>query len=185
MNDGRAVLPVTFLPGKPDLDTDSQPVIDRVVAILKLHPDLLLSIEGHTDLTGDAEFNQELSLQRARAVRALLIAGHIGHRRLVAVGLGGTQPLADESTAEGREKDRRIELVVRKATAQTESPQTNSPENAPKQLAFPQVDAPLTESTGTDSYSFHPAAPDGVNYYPSANTGTSSTSPSSGTHSSK
>lgn len=145
MKNGRVVLPLSFLPGKPDLDADSQPVIDRVVAILKLHPDLMLTIEGHTDQTGDAQANLLLSKERARTVRGLLIASHVNRKRLFAVGLGGSQPLADESTPEGREKNRRIELVVRKTDK----------------------DSPQKDSLGNDSDSFHSPAPDGVNYYPS------------------
>jgi len=115
--DGRVVLPLTFLPGKADLDADSQPMIDRVVAILAAHPDLLLRIEGHTDNTGDPQDNVRLSVQRAVTVRGMLIAAHVDKKRIEAVGQGGAQPLADDNTAEGREKNRRIELVVPKDSA--------------------------------------------------------------------
>ncbi len=155
LKDGRVILPLSFLPGKPDLDDDSQPVIDRVVAILKLHPDLDVTIEGHTDLTGDEQYNLLLSKQRAQAVRTLLIAGHISRHRLTAVGLGGTQPVADEGTAVGREKNRRIELVV----------QTGSTSKEPSQKDATQEGAsPPMEPVGSSS--FHSTAPDGVNYYP-------------------
>lgn len=139
MEKGHAVFPLSFPPGKSDLGPEAQPIIDRVVTILQRHPDLSLRIEGHTDNAGDPADNQKLSATRARAVRALLIEGGVEKERLQAVGLGGLEPVADNSTAEGREKNRRIELVVRR-----ESP------------------------------SFHAPAPNGMNYYPSA--GTSSTS---------
>jgi len=116
MSKGRVVVPLVFFPGKPDLDADSQPVLDRVVTLLNRHPELLLEIDGHTDNVGDPQDNQRLSAQRAATVRGLLIAAHIDRKRLVAVGLGGTQPVADEATADGREKNRRIELVVRKTS---------------------------------------------------------------------
>lgn len=109
---GHVALPLTFLPGKPDLDADSQPVIDQVVKMMQNHPDLLLQIDGYTDDSGDARDNLRLSTQRANAVRALIIAAHVDKNRLEAVGRGGVQPVADNNTAEGREKNRRIELVM-------------------------------------------------------------------------
>jgi outer membrane protein OmpA-like peptidoglycan-associated protein len=112
--DGHVALALSFLPGKPDIVADSLPLLDRVVKILQVHPDLQLTIEGHTDNTDDPRGDQLLSAQRARAVRAMLIADGVDKNRLAAVGLGGTQPVADDTTAEGRAKNRRIELVVRK-----------------------------------------------------------------------
>jgi len=114
IKDGHVALSLIFLPGKPDISTDSPPLLERVVKILQLHPDLRLTIEGHTDNTDDPQGDQLLSAQRARAVRAMLIADGVDKNRLVAVGLGGTQPVADGTTAEGRAQNRRIELVVRK-----------------------------------------------------------------------
>jgi len=150
---GRVTLPLTFLPGKPDLDADSQPVIDRVVAILQRHPDLFLRIEGHTDDAGDPQDNQRLSAQRAVTVRAMLIAGHIDKNRLTTAGLGGSQPVAGNMTAEGREKNRRIELVVVRKDATM--PPTSNP-------------VPIITFPETDDHPppFHSPAPDGKNYYP-------------------
>jgi outer membrane protein OmpA-like peptidoglycan-associated protein len=109
---GRVVVPFVFQPGKDELDDSSQPLVDRVVAMMKRHPDLFLRIEGHTDNLGDPDDNLRLSAQRALAVQAMLIAADIDPKRLDAVGVGGLQPLADNNTAEGREKNRRIELVM-------------------------------------------------------------------------
>jgi outer membrane protein OmpA-like peptidoglycan-associated protein len=160
IKNGRVVLPLNFLPGKPDLASDSKPVIARVVAILKLHPDLALTIEGHTDLTGDEDYNVLLSKQRAQAVRTALMDGHISRKRLTAVGLGGTVPIADEGTAEGRQKNRRIELVVRKDSDKTSEP-------TKKDVGQTNASAPRDPATSaTDD--FHSPAPDGVNYYPDA-----------------
>jgi outer membrane protein OmpA-like peptidoglycan-associated protein len=110
--DGRVVVPFVFQPGKDELDDSSQPLIDRIAAMMKGHPDLLLRIEGHTDDVGNSDDNLRLSAQRALAVEAMLVAARIDKKRLDAVGVGGLQPLADNDTAEGREKNRRIELVM-------------------------------------------------------------------------
>jgi len=174
MKDGRVVLPLTFLPGKPDLDADSQPVIDRVVAMLKMHPDLQLEIDGHTDNTGDPQSNQDLSRERAMTVRAMIIAAHIERKRLSAVGLGGKQPVADEHTAEGRQQNRRIELVFKKNASQKEV-------SPPKDTALENISP--DDTTGPENPSFHEAAPNGTNYYPKTDTSSSSASPPS--HSSR
>ena len=159
--EGRVVLPLTFLPGKPDLDADSQPVIDRVIAMMQRHPDLQLEIDGHTDNTGNASFNDTLSRERAVTVRGMLIDGHIAKKRLTAVGLGGSQPITSETTAEGREKNRRIELVVRKDSIPPEPPPSDPPAQVVvKKNPMPQPNPPVETDNG-----FHPP-PDGVNYYP-------------------
>jgi outer membrane protein OmpA-like peptidoglycan-associated protein len=125
LGQGRVTVPFAFPPGRDQLDSAAQPLIDRLAAILKKHPDLSLRIEGHTDNSGDPDENLRLSARRAFAVRALLIDAGIESRRLDAVGVGGLQPVADNATAEGREKNRRIELVLWKHYAHRESPPTN------------------------------------------------------------
>jgi len=122
---GRVVLPFVFQPGRDGLDASSQPLIDRVVAMMKRHPDLSLRIEGHTDNSGDPNDNLRLSAKRAIAVQAMLIAAHVDKKRLDAVGVGGLQPLADNETAEGRERNRRIELVMWKKYPEFHAPAPN------------------------------------------------------------
>jgi outer membrane protein OmpA-like peptidoglycan-associated protein len=112
--DGRAALYLDFLPGRPDLSDAAGPVLDQVVKVLQAHPDWHLVIEGHTDSTGNVQDNEFLSAERARAVRGMLINAGIVPTRLVAIGLGGSYPIADDKSSEGRAKNRRIELVVRK-----------------------------------------------------------------------
>ena len=109
---GRMTVPLTFVPSRDTLDASSQPLIDRIVAMMKAHPDLAVRIEGHTDNAGDPDENMRLSAERAIAVQDRIIAGNIDPKRLDSVGVGGLQPIADNATAEGREKNRRIELVV-------------------------------------------------------------------------
>ncbi len=123
--DGRVILPFVFQPGKDELDASSQPLIDRIVAMMNRHPDLFLRIEGHTDNTGDPDDNLRLSAQRALAVQVMLVAAQINPKRLDYVGVGGLQPLASNATAEGREKNRRIELVMWKKYPAYHAPAPN------------------------------------------------------------
>ncbi len=100
-----------------DLDSDrirpeSTPTLDEIGAMLVEHPDLRISIEGHTDSSGEEEYNQELSEKRALAVRAYLIEVYeIDDSRLKSEGFGESLPVADNDTPEGRQQNRRVELV--------------------------------------------------------------------------
>lgn len=77
------------------------------------HPDLRIAIEGHTDSDGDDVHNQELSEQRAAAVRDYLIESYgIDASRLESAGFGETNPTASNDTPEGKQQNRRVELVV-------------------------------------------------------------------------
>src|SRR3546814_13361039 len=75
------------------------------------NPSLELSIEGHTDNTGDAAQNRSLSADRARAVADALVALGVVPGRLQSQGFGQDRPVADNATAEGRAQNRRLELV--------------------------------------------------------------------------
>jgi outer membrane protein OmpA-like peptidoglycan-associated protein len=140
--DGRVVLPVLFQPGKDEIEASSEPLIDRVVAMLNLHPDISLRIEGHTDNTGDQDDNLRLSAQRALAIRAMLVAASIDRKRLDAVGVGGLQPLASNITAAGRERNRRIELVLWKRYPAFHAPAPNG------QNYYPGASASASEKPG-------------------------------------
>jgi outer membrane protein OmpA-like peptidoglycan-associated protein len=91
---------------------ESTPTLAQIGSMLKDHPELRIRIEGHTDATGDDASNLKLSEQRASAVRAYLQQSHgIDGGRLEAAGLGETRPVADNATPEGRQNNRRVELV--------------------------------------------------------------------------
>jgi outer membrane protein OmpA-like peptidoglycan-associated protein len=100
-----------------DIDSDrirpeSTPTLEEIGTLLKEHPDLRLSIEGHTDAAGDDAHNLALSERRAQSVRQLLIEQYgIVAARLEAVGHGEAKPVATNDTAEGRQSNRRVELV--------------------------------------------------------------------------
>jgi outer membrane protein OmpA-like peptidoglycan-associated protein len=84
----------------------------RVAGIVLAHPGLRLEAEGHTDSTGSDEFNQHLSEKRALAVRDFLVQQGIPITSLGAHGLGKHMPVAPNDTAAGRQRNRRVELVV-------------------------------------------------------------------------
>jgi OOP family OmpA-OmpF porin len=109
--EGHVALQINFDSGKAIIKEESKPVIEEMVKALKDVPDLVVEIQGHTDNTGDAAADQVLSEQRAAAVRKTLIDGGIDAKRLTAKGYGLTKPVADNSTEEGRAKNRRVELV--------------------------------------------------------------------------
>jgi outer membrane protein OmpA-like peptidoglycan-associated protein len=90
----------------------SETVLSQIAKVLQENPKLELIIEGHTDNVGGAQFNLELSRKRAEAVKRWLVdkAG-ISEVRLTTVGYGLSRPIADNSTEEGRAKNRRVELV--------------------------------------------------------------------------
>jgi OOP family OmpA-OmpF porin len=113
--DGRvATHGIFFAVNSATLRPESTPTLDEIGTMMEEHPDLQLLIEGHTDSTGDDASNLALSQQRAEAVRDFL-AEHYGidPSRMETQGLGETEPIDDNDTPEGRQNNRRVELVRR------------------------------------------------------------------------
>lgn len=108
---GKVALQVNFATDKTDILPDSQPQIAQVVQLLNDDPSLKLAVNGHTDNTGDSAHNQTLSEGRAKSVVAALTAQGIAATRLTAAGFGDTQPVADNDSADGKARNRRVELV--------------------------------------------------------------------------
>ncbi len=103
---------ILFATGSAEIRGESTPTLQEIGAMLQAHPELKLLIEGHTDNTGSAEANQGLSEQRAAAVKAYLVkAFGIDPARLAAKGFGASKPVASNDTPEGRQQNRRVELV--------------------------------------------------------------------------
>lgn len=88
-------------------------LLDEVVEISKLCPDVGIVVSGHTDSVGDKDYNIALGDRRAQAVVAYMVNKGVAAERLSAVGLGFSQPVADNSTKEGRAQNRRIEFRAR------------------------------------------------------------------------
>ena len=86
--------------------------LDKLADILKQNPGEKVYIEGHTDNTGNAAYNQQLSTSRANAVRDALVARGIGPDRIIARGLGESFPVASNATPAGRQLNRRVDIVV-------------------------------------------------------------------------
>ena len=105
---------LNFETGSTKLTPDSVPTVNSLVFILKAYPAVAVRLEGHTDNTGDAAANKKLSLDRAVAVKEIMIAGGIADARIGTDGYGEEKPIAPNGTEEGRAKNRRTELVVEK-----------------------------------------------------------------------
>ncbi|MDD7887403.1 OmpA family protein [Flavivirga sp. 57AJ16] len=109
-NKGYATLHINFDTGKSRIKADSYDVIDEIAKMMKANTDLKISIEGHTDNVGDEISNMKLSKNRARSVLMALIDEDIDESRLKSEGFGQTNPIENNSTEEGRAKNRRVEL---------------------------------------------------------------------------
>ena len=109
--DGRVALYVNFDFAKATLKPDAAPVIAQVLKLMKDNPTLKLSIEGHTDDIGAADYNTKLSQARAAAMVSALVAQGITADRLQSAGFGEDKPIADNNAPDGRARNRRVELV--------------------------------------------------------------------------
>lgn len=108
---GRFSMHIHFDYNKATLRPDALPQIQQLAQTLRQHPNWTIGLDGHTDAVGSAEFNQRLSEDRARAVKAALVADGVPAQQIATRGLGATQPVADNSTDAGRAKNRRVEVV--------------------------------------------------------------------------
>ena len=103
---------VLFAFAKFDLKPEARERLAKLSGIVLAHPGLILAIEGHTDNVGSDAVNQTLSEQRASTARQYLIDQGLDANSITARGFGKTMPVADNSTAEGRQKNRRVEIVI-------------------------------------------------------------------------
>ncbi len=102
---------ITFATGKADLKPESMTEITRIANLMKEKPELKFEVQGHCDNQGSDAVNDPLSQKRAEAIVAALVKQGIAANRLTAVGKGSHTPIADNSTDEGRAKNRRVEFV--------------------------------------------------------------------------
>jgi len=103
---------VFFETGRATLKPGGLQAIDKLSIFLEKHPDRGVLIEGHTDSVGKEEFNMRLSQRRAEAVRNALLERGVSAQRVTTKGYGESYPVASNDTAEGRQLNRRVEVVV-------------------------------------------------------------------------
>ena len=114
---------VLFDFGQYSLKPGAREKLSKMSGILLAHPELKVQVEGHTDSVGSDDFNQTLSEHRAQSVREFLVGQGVIGDSVTAKGFGKTKPVATNDTAEGRQRNRRVELVVSGESIQTSSVQ--------------------------------------------------------------
>lgn len=103
---------VTFDVGSYTLKTQFRTTLDQVAQSLIQYPNSLIDVYGHTDSTGSDAFNQTLSEKRAQTVMNYLVSKGVPAARIRSQGFGETMPVADNNTADGRTKNRRVEIKI-------------------------------------------------------------------------
>ncbi|MDR1760757.1 MAG: OmpA family protein [Fibrobacter sp.] len=103
---------ILFDVNKATLKDDLKESLAKIAGILSVYQELNVSVEGHTDNTGTDAYNMKLSEQRAQNVKDYLVSQGIDASRLSSKGLGKTMPVATNDTKEGRQKNRRVDLVI-------------------------------------------------------------------------
>lgn len=114
--DGRVYL---IMPGNITFDTNEavikqgfQPVLNSIAKVIKEYNKTMVQVYGYTDSTGSAAINNALSLRRANAVSNFLRLKGVDGNRIITDGLGSSNPIASNATAEGREQNRRVEIAL-------------------------------------------------------------------------
>jgi len=103
---------VLFAFNQYTLKPEARERLAKISGIILAYPDLKLQIEGYTDSIGSDEYNQQLSEKRAEAVRDYLVSNGVNMNNVAAMGMGKSDPVASNSTAQGRQLNRRVEMIV-------------------------------------------------------------------------
>jgi OmpA-OmpF porin, OOP family len=103
---------IQFESGSAQLTPEGRRTVDQLAAILKAYPPVAVRLEGYTDNLGESEANKALAGERAASVKSMLESQGIAADRLSAYGYGADNPIASNATPQGRQKNRRIDLVV-------------------------------------------------------------------------
>ena len=104
---------ILFDVDKTEIRPAARESIAKAAEVLVKYPDTYITVEGHTDSTGTTEYNQKLSERRADAVRDMLMRDGVPGSRISIKGYGESDPVADNSTPEGRQSNRRVQLEIR------------------------------------------------------------------------
>lgn len=102
---------ISFGFNKCDLKTNAYPILDQIIASLKVQTEIDIEVQGHTDSIGNSLYNKNLSLKRAKAVKAYLVSKGIDASRVSAKGYGSELPVSSNKTAKGRALNRRVETL--------------------------------------------------------------------------
>lgn len=110
----RLVMPnsITFAVNQATLNTSIYSTLNSVVKVLNEFNETRLQVAGHTDSSGDASYNQELSVRRANSVSDYLRSQSVSSDRLVTLGYGESRPIDTNATSQGRAQNRRVELLI-------------------------------------------------------------------------
>ncbi len=111
-----------FSSGKAELRPQARQKLEKVATAIEEMPERQIIVEGHTDSTGSAELNMQLSEARANAVRDYLVQEGVNASQIQATGVGPADPVADNATPEGRAENRRVEIVIAKDGAPMQQP---------------------------------------------------------------
>jgi outer membrane protein OmpA-like peptidoglycan-associated protein len=103
---------VEFATGSPKLGVNARESLSRFAGIVGVYPSMKILVEGHTDSTGSYRTNQEPSYARADSVRDYLVSQGVPEANLQVTGRGPDVPVASNDTAEGRARNRRVELIL-------------------------------------------------------------------------
>ncbi|EGF92289.1 inner membrane lipoprotein yiaD [Asticcacaulis biprosthecium C19] len=104
---------VTFSSGSADLNGGFMPVLNDVATILNQYPSTYIDVVGHADSQGTDAFNMDLSERRANAVAGYLVGQKVKSERIYVAGAGESSPIASNDTADGRARNRRVEITLR------------------------------------------------------------------------
>ena len=117
---------VQFATGTANLSAAAREGLSKFSGIVASYPGLRFTVEGHTDNQGSVTTNNELSLRRAIAVRDYLIGQGVAASSIDVAGLGPSRPVADNATADGRARNRRVEIVLSGGPLQAPTPSSNA-----------------------------------------------------------
>lgn len=110
----RLIMPgnITFKTDSADINSSFYPVLNSVAKVLKKYSNSTVMVSGHTDSTGSAEYNLNLSRERATSVASYLQGQGVKSSRFEVLGLGSSNPIASNDTAAGRAQNRRVEIKI-------------------------------------------------------------------------
>lgn len=149
---------VTFAYNSDQISPQAASALTQVATTLNQFPETLLTVVGHTDSDGSDAYNMELSRRRASAVSEFLMAQGVAGGRLQAIGMGESQPIASNSTEDGKARNRRVELLIhpnQAAAQQQPAPQQDQGYYPPPAGTYPQQPSGYPQP-GTNSYPHQP-----------------------------